>query len=77
MQRITVQLKSIKALQLLRDLEEINIIKLIGVDLNGKSKKSQLLSLKPKRKAKNETFLSLAGIWEERNITLKQIREKA
>ncbi len=77
MQTITIRINNSKALKILKSLEEVNLITLID-GLFKKGSKKQLLTLKPKRTSKSESFTSLSGIWEDRDdITIESLRAKA
>jgi hypothetical protein len=71
-----IEIKDNKAFKILKSLESIDFISIKSKPANMNSL-NFLLSLKPKNKAKDESFFDLKGIWKNRDVTLKQIREKA
>lgn len=68
----TINIKNDKALEILKSLENIGFI-----EFADNNKSIYLKSLKPKNQSKNDSFWDIIGIWKERDITLKQLREKA
>ena len=74
--KVLVEVKNDKVMNLLQNLEDNNLLKLLGStkdegNINGTT------ILKPKRKSETESFFDLKGIWENRDVTLETIRAKA
>lgn len=74
MKTVTVALKNSKAFQILKDLENVDLIELLMPD---KNRNKILNQLKPKRNSLKESFFDLKGIWKDKNISLESIRKKA
>jgi DNA-binding MarR family transcriptional regulator len=71
-----IEIKDNKAFKILKSLESIDFIEIKNKPAN-MNRLNILLSLKPKNQAKVESFFDLKGLWKNRDITLKQIRDKA
>ena len=65
----TINIKKDKALEVLKSLESIEFI--------DNNKIVYLKNLKPKNESKEDSLVDLQGIWKDREISIKQIREKA
>ena len=66
MQLITVEILSPQSLKLLRELEELHVIRLI----TGKA-------VKQKKTKKEQGFFLSAGIWKDREINAESLRKAA
>ena len=70
MEQITIRIKDKKKARTLVDF-------LKTLDFVEKVSSSDLSSLDDTRKAQEDDFFALAGLWAERDVSLKSIREKA
>lgn len=73
MQKALVIITNLKALHFLRLLEEIKLIKFVKIF----SSKPYAAAKNVKEKGKRDSFFELKGIWQDRNISIESIREKA
>jgi len=71
-----IEIRDSKALKVLQSLESINFIKFKDMP-EKENKKKQLLQLKPKNLTNDDSFESLKGIWEGRDINTSKLREIA
>lgn len=77
MQTVTIQIKNKKALKILQDLEEVDLIKLLSI-FNHSTATKELKAFKNRQDSKkNTSILSLAGIWKGRDLTIEHLRSKA
>ena len=74
--KVLVEVKNDKVMNLLQNLEENNLLKLLD-DKKDVTPKNGISKLKPKRKSKTESFFDLKGIWKNSDVTLESIRAKA
>jgi len=70
MEQITIRIKDKKKARTLVDF-------LKTLDFVEKVSSSDLPSLEDDEKAQEDDFFALAGLWAEREVSLKSIREKA
>lgn len=75
MKPIYIKIKNSKAIPILQSLKDTNLIDFADENENVAIK--ELLKFKPRNNSKNESFFDLAGIWQNRDINLEQLRNKA
>jgi hypothetical protein len=70
MERITIQIKDKKKARTLIDF-------LSTLDFVEKVSSSDMPDLEDNQKTQEDDFFALAGLWSERDVSLKSIRDKA